>query len=504
MTGEKNVENAEPIAPGPSSDSSIDQSGKDMVFGKDELPSASVSLAPSIEEAASGIKGIVIDQTSGLEQGYNGNIAQSDEKGYFNTAGGSYKGIQSVNSSLLYYMPGYGPYGSDAFPCYTYDSNYAGNGSSGPAAKSGTIKSMMGPSGSGKSIAFNSTKSNNNISSKASSLNWNPREQQPASNFSNSIRPTQPLEPLNKLGSGFRSTALPNGFQPVGKFSSFANRNTGGFMHYGPVNYQSTGRVWNNNNGYKSRENFRKNGEFGASTELTRGPRANNRCNSTQLSAEVEQPGLAIPRDKYNLQEFQIQYAQAKFYVIKSYSEDDIHKCIKYEVWSSTPNGNKKLDAALRDANATSSESGAKCPVFLFFSVNASGQFIGVAEMTGQVDFNKNMDFWQLDKWNGFFPVKWHIIKDVPNIQLNHITLENNDNRSVTYTRDTQEIGLKQGLEMLSIFKNYSEKTSILEDFNFYENREKLLKAKRNAKPASETRESHNHDSGKHVKGWIG
>lgn len=40
-----------------------------QVFGKDELPSASVSLAPSIEEATSGIKGIVIDQTSGLEQG---------------------------------------------------------------------------------------------------------------------------------------------------------------------------------------------------------------------------------------------------------------------------------------------------------------------------------------------------------------------------------------------------------------------------------------------------
>lgn len=72
--------------------------------------------------------------------------------------------------------------------------------------------------------------------------------------------------------------------------------------------------------------------------------------------------------------------------------------------------------------------------------VNGSGQFVGVAEMTGRVVFEKDMDFWQLDKWSGFFPLKWHIIKDIPNTQLRHIILENNDNRPVTYTRDTQEV----------------------------------------------------------------
>jgi len=56
------------------------------------------------------------------------------------------------------------------------------------------------------------------------------------------------------------------------------------------------------------------------------------------------------------------------------------------------------------------------------------------------VDFNKNMDFWQQDKWNGFFPVKWHIIKDVPNPQFRHILLENNENKPVTNSRDTQEV----------------------------------------------------------------
>lgn len=74
--------------------------------------------------------------------------------------------------------------------------------------------------------------------------------------------------------------------------------------------------------------------------------------------------------------------------------------------------------------------------------VNASGQFCGVAEMTGRVDFNKNMDFWQQDKWNGYIPVKWHIIKDVPNPHFRHIILENNDNKPVTNSRDTQEVSM--------------------------------------------------------------
>lgn len=75
-----------------------------------------------------------------------------------------------------------------------------------------------------------------------------------------------------------------------------------------------------------------------------------------------------------------------------------------------------------------------------FLQVNVSGQFCGVAEMIGPVDFNKNMDFWQQDKWNGSFPVKWHIIKDVPNTSLRHIILENNENKPVTNSRDTQEV----------------------------------------------------------------
>ncbi|XP_078163927.1 uncharacterized protein LOC144558932 isoform X2 [Carex rostrata] len=196
----------------------------------------------------------------------------------------------------------------------------------------------------------------------------------------------------------------------------------------------------------------------------------------------TREKNVVVTKDIYNLTDFQTKYEDAMFFVIKSYSEDDVHKSIKYNVWASTPNGNKRLESAFKIAREMS-EKGTKCPVFLYFSVNASGQFCGVAEMVGPVDFGKSMDFWQQDKWTGFFPVKWHIIKDVPNPQFRHIILENNENKPVTNSRDTQEVKFSQGIEMLKIFKNYSYKTSILDDFEFYENRQVAMQDRRSKLP---------------------
>nr|CAD1829718.1 unnamed protein product [Ananas comosus var. bracteatus] len=138
-----------------------------------------------------------------------------------------------------------------------------------------------------------------------------------------------------------------------------------------------------------------------------------------------------------------------------------------------TPNGNKKLDAAYEDAQRLSALKGVNCPVFLFFSVNGSGRFCGVAEMLGRVDFQRDMDFWQQDKWSGSFSVKWHIIKDVPNTNFRQITLENNENKPVTHSRDTQEVMYIPGTTMLKIFKSSLLRESILDDFPKYEELEK-------------------------------
>ncbi|CAI0381249.1 unnamed protein product [Linum tenue] len=180
----------------------------------------------------------------------------------------------------------------------------------------------------------------------------------------------------------------------------------------------------------------------------------------------------------HNKLDFVTDYKDAKFFVIKSYSEDNVHKSIKYGVWASTQNGNKKLDAAYCEAQ----EKQGACPVFLLFSVNASAQFCGVAEMIGPVDFEKSVDYWQQDKWTGQFPVKWHVIKDVPNSQFRHIILQNNENKPVTNSRDTQEVQLDHGIEMLTIFNKYVSHSSILDDFEFYEERQKTMQVRKSSR----------------------
>ncbi|XP_071696592.1 YTH domain-containing protein ECT4-like [Rutidosis leptorrhynchoides] len=257
-------------------------------------------------------------------------------------------------------------------------------------------------------------------------------------------------------------------------------------------NFQTNGRGWLSvDNKYKNRG--RGYGFYGYSnesndglSELNRGPRA--RPSMTQkvftnldlaptesIEKEVNKVSLTPDREQYNKADFSETYADAKFFIIKSYSEDDVHKSIKYNVWSSTQNGNKKLDAAYQEAQQKSEA----CPVFLFFSVNTSGQFVGIAEMVGPVDFNKSLEYWQQDKWIGCFPVKWHIVKDLPNSLLKHIILENNENKPVTNSRDTQEVKLEHGLQMIRIFKEYCSKQCLLDDFEFYEERQKKIQEKK-------------------------
>ncbi|KAG2273210.1 hypothetical protein Bca52824_067765 [Brassica carinata] len=212
-------------------------------------------------------------------------------------------------------------------------------------------------------------------------------------------------------------------------------------------------------------------GTFGYdSWKLGRGWYPVDGLNTTTLE-KMKQDAPVVDLQRYNGESFPETLA-AKFFVIKSYSEDDVHNSIKYGVWSSTPTGNKKLNAAYNEAAQ-------ECPVYLLFSVNASGQFVGVAEMIGPVDFSKTVEYWQQDKWIGCFPVKWHIIKDVPNSLLRHITLANNENKPVTNSRDTQEVNVEDGTRIIKIYKEYMSKTCILDDFKFYETRQKMIRDKK-------------------------
>ncbi|KZV25689.1 hypothetical protein F511_04750 [Dorcoceras hygrometricum] len=304
----------------------------------------------------------------------------------------------------------------------------------------------------------------------------------------------RPMSAMN-TSNGYMNRLFPNKF--YGQYGKAYKSGLG----YGSNGYDSrtNGRDWTTLDS-KYRPRGRGNGLYGYGNEsldglneLNRGPRAKISKNQKGFAPAVlavkgqnialtgaadyekEKSSVCPDREQYNRPDFPDTYADARFFIIKSYSEDDVHKSIKYNVWTSTPNGNKKLDSAYQDSQTKPGG----CPVFLFFSVNTSGQFVGVGEMVGPVDFNKTVEYWQQDKWIGCFPVKWHIVKDVPNSLLKHIILEDNENKPVTNSRDTQEVRLDLGLQMLKIFKDHAIKQCILDDFEFYEDRQKRIQEKK-------------------------
>ncbi|KAK9725362.1 hypothetical protein RND81_05G138800 [Saponaria officinalis] len=440
------------------------------------------------------------------------------------------QGAQTENVPYVYYAPNYG-YGESPFNPYNpyipgamigvdgscvgtqqyYVSPYADpvssagyypvmvqSGTNVPTSSTNTI-SDVGPSTTHRVNTLSSKRTHS--STPASSVGQSKATSQTsllkgASQVSkpNSATTKRPLSSRANGSSGSASSHMsqsgstPSSLQSAGTLRTELNQPKYSYPVGGSLlDYTSTGNGQTIMNDQWSKFYHRRtfndtNGSVDPLSEQNRGPRSNKSKNQIVVKAYTTKAGnrnsegnIVISADEYNKDDFPVDYANAKFFVIKSYSEDDVHKSIKYNVWSSTPNGNRKLNSAYEDAQKVAAGKPSGCPIFLFFSVNASGQFCGVAEMVGPVEFDKDMDFWQQDKWSGSFPVKWHIIKDVSNPTFRHIILENNEHKPVTNSRDTQEIMRKPGLEMLKVFKNYTSKTSLLDDFIYYENRQKIM-----------------------------
>lgn len=212
----------------------------------------------------------------------------------------------------------------------------------------------------------------------------------------------------------------------------------------------------------------------------------------------IDVPSL-IAMKGYNPATFDTRPQFARYFVIKSYTEDDVHKSLKYEIWSSTDPGNKRLDKAFKDTAG-------RGPIYLFFSVNASGHFCGMAEMLTPVRsfLFRQMKFVHLPLISGRLHAKQYSMgfgqmegglqssmdfcprhpqpQSAPYqtqvillffvfffIILNFCFSNTQERKPVTNSRDTQELLPDAGQEMLRIFHTHPARTSLLQDFAFYE-----------------------------------
>jgi len=165
----------------------------------------------------------------------------------------------------------------------------------------------------------------------------------------------------------------------------------------------------------------------------------------------------------------------AKFFVIKSFEEENVYKAVKFGIWTSTQNGNQILNHAYNEAKYKN------IPIYLFYSVNGSHRFIGVAEMISEVNYNEKVThFKQTTKWKGIFKIRWVFLKDIQNKKFEHILVPSNGGelKIFSHSKDAQEIPFINGIEVLKIFNSTKEYTSILQAFEEYEN-----KCQNNSKP---------------------
>lgn len=207
----------------------------------------------------------------------------------------------------------------------------------------------------------------------------------------------------------------------------------------------------------------------------TQFPRAKDYSNMNSI---VE----AFPHlQKLNDSEFDLESipSDAHFYILRSSNDDNIHKSIKYQSWTSTPSGKNVLKKAWNEFQAK----GKEAHIYLIFSVVSSNQFLGVAKMQSDIDDNESFKFWwEPCKWFGTFKVSWLFVKDIHHSKFEEI-IEESANNSVVNLKDGMKISAVAGKQMLKVFKEHVDRPSIFDFFEYMDRREDYIRMQRDNNP---------------------
>ncbi|CAI5727569.1 hypothetical protein KXD40_005632 [Peronospora effusa] len=161
-------------------------------------------------------------------------------------------------------------------------------------------------------------------------------------------------------------------------------------------------------------------------------------------------------------------------FVLKSFSEANFHKSLKFGIWSTTTLHNALLDEIFK------SDLTAVRPVLFFFSVCGTKHFNGIAQMTSGVQTNSQFQLWEKLKYEGFFHVEWLLVKDVPNYVFTGVKMSNTPSKkSITSCRDCEEVLFEEANEFLSIFTQFDSRSSAWDDFAHYDELQTKLEHKR-------------------------
>ncbi|CAD8108722.1 unnamed protein product [Paramecium sonneborni] len=154
---------------------------------------------------------------------------------------------------------------------------------------------------------------------------------------------------------------------------------------------------------------------------------------------------------------------ECRFFIIRTQGEDNVHRAMKYGIWTSSSRKNERLDEAFKNKNQE---------VYLFFTEINSMCFSGMAKLTSQFNAKTHFKYWLIEnKWFGTFQIQWLYVKDLPFKLFDDIKqvqkLEGSEEtlKSVYDLIDCTELTVENGIKMAKIFQMEKTNKSLFEEF---------------------------------------
>ena len=154
-------------------------------------------------------------------------------------------------------------------------------------------------------------------------------------------------------------------------------------------------------------------------------------------------------------------FKNASFFIIRSKKIDDIHKSMKYGVWTSSSFNNIRFNKAFNKRNGN---------VYFFFTSLTKDFFVGVAKMKERVDLDREFAYWgEIGRWRGLCRIEWLFSKDLPFKTVDQ--LQQNGNY-IDELKDGWEISWENARILLNHFFRNKKKSCILQSFHHLDSRE--------------------------------
>lgn len=179
-------------------------------------------------------------------------------------------------------------------------------------------------------------------------------------------------------------------------------------------------------------------------------------------------PSLRNFNREHQLYEFQ----NAHYFVIRSKKTDDIHKGVKYGVWTSSPQNNKKIEDAFYQRRSTGGN------VFFFFTyINAPG-FVGLARLI-DLDLKREFPFFgEIGRWIGVMHLEWIYVRDVEFDHLVDLREQAFDGtmRYMNEMTDGSKLNVMNAMKIIESMNARKEQSFVFKKFYGHDQQERALR----------------------------